>query len=430
MNAMTTLTATGPAAAVEASPSAGPVRFLGASPPYWRLLVRGAVLLLLTLGLYRFWLATDVRRFLWNHTEIAGQGLEYTGTALELLLGFLVAVAILVPLYVGFFFLALELGVLGKLAGVVAFAVLALLGQFAIYRARRYRLTRTVYRGIRFHQTGSAWRYAVCAVFWWGMTLLTAGLAYPWAQAGLERLKMANTHYGTLPGRFEGSAIGLFLRGFPMWLIVIGPFLYAVVTIGLSIDWAALSDAAAAEGDDFLGRVEGSNPHLAAAFVAAAMAAGWAVLAAALLYPVFQALTLRWWSGGIRFGEIALRSRLRTAQVYGVYLRFVSYAIAFLAVAGVIGAVELAAIGMLGGVGQMSTGLEIAVTVTLVATYVIVALAFSTIYQATVKFSLWRLGMESLDLSDVGALERVRAAGRAGSPLGEGLADALNVGGY
>ena len=69
--------------------------------PFWRLLIRGAVLLLVTLGIYRFWLATDVRRFLWANTEIAGERLEYTGTARELLIGFLIAIAMLVPLNVG-----------------------------------------------------------------------------------------------------------------------------------------------------------------------------------------------------------------------------------------------------------------------------------------------------------------------------------------
>ena len=81
----------------------GGVRFLGQRWSYWRLLIRGAALLIITLGIYRFWLATDVRRFLWSNTEIAGEALEYTGTALELLLGFLVAIALLIPIYAGFF---------------------------------------------------------------------------------------------------------------------------------------------------------------------------------------------------------------------------------------------------------------------------------------------------------------------------------------
>ena len=126
-------------------------RFVGNERAFWRLMIRGAFLLLITLGIYRFWLATDVRRFLWSNTEIAGEGLEYIGTARELLLGFLIAIALLVPLNVVFFLSAFGRGWLSQVSGFLALIVLALLGQFAVYRARRYRLTRTVYRGIRFH---------------------------------------------------------------------------------------------------------------------------------------------------------------------------------------------------------------------------------------------------------------------------------------
>ena len=65
-------------------PPAGAVRFIGPEREFWRIVLRGAVLLMVTLGLYRFWLATDIRRFLWANTEIDGQSLEYSGTALEL----------------------------------------------------------------------------------------------------------------------------------------------------------------------------------------------------------------------------------------------------------------------------------------------------------------------------------------------------------
>ena len=62
--------------------------------------------------------------------------------------------------------------------------------------------------------------------------------------------------------------------------------------------------------------------------------------------------------------------------------------------------------------------------------YVIVALGYSTIYRATVLLSLWQLGMESLQLSGLSALENVKATGQPSSAIGEGLADALNVGSY
>src|SRR6185295_185113 len=196
---------TAPAAPPDDPPPPPPGRFVGPERAFWRLLTRGAALLLITLGIYRFWLTTDIRRFLWSNTEVAGDYLEYIGTARELLLGFLIAIALLVPINIVLFLTTLSSGLLGQIAGALTLVLLGLLGQFAVYRARRYRLTRTLYRGIRFHQTGAAWRYAICAIFWWATIGLTLGLAYPWAQASLERFKLRNTHYGDLQGQFVGS---------------------------------------------------------------------------------------------------------------------------------------------------------------------------------------------------------------------------------
>src|SRR5437588_2215674 len=264
-------------AQIAPAPPENDARFTGNEGAFWRLLIRGAVLLLLTLGIYRFWLATDVRRFLWSNTEIAADGLEYIGAARELLLGFLIAIALLVPINVAFFLAAFSRGVIGQVSGLLALAALALLGQFAVYRARRYRLTRTVYRGIRFHQTGSAWRYSVCAIFWWGMIALTFGFAYPWAQASLERFKLRNTYYGDLQGHFVGSGTRLFFRGVLFWFVVIGPFLFGLMLAIGAVDWTALGEAVRRGGDDVMGRIEAAG--VAPALVVAVLSVGWSVVA-------------------------------------------------------------------------------------------------------------------------------------------------------
>jgi len=409
--------------------TSGDARFLGQRRFYWRLLIRGAALLMITLGIYRFWLVTDVRRFLWSNTEIAGEALEYTGTALELVLGFLVAIALLIPIYAGFFLAALDMGLFGKLSGIIAFAALGVLGQYAIYRARRYRLTRTVYRGLRFHQEGSAWAFAFRAMLWWIITVLSFGLAYPFQLASLERYKMRNTFYGDLGGRFEGSGIALLLRGFPMWVLLLAPLVLAVRGF-FGVDWTALADAVAQGGDDVMSKIEGGNPGLGAAIVFAMLMAGATIALAALLYPAFQAMILRWWASGLRFGGIEVRSVLRTRQVYGAYARFVGYAMVFSIAMGAIGAFVLGVMGTAVSIGRVDTADQIATILALLIGYVVTALGFSTIYRATVLLSLWQLGMESLQLSGLSALETVKARGRPSSALGEGLADALNVGGY
>ncbi len=408
----------------------GGVRFLGQRRSYWRLLIRGAALLMLTLGIYRFWLATDVRRFLWSNTKIGGEALEYTGTALELLLGFLIAIAILIPVYAGIFLAALDLGTIGKLSGVAGFAALAILGQYAIYRARRYRLTRTIYRGLRFHQRGSAWAYAFRAVAWWAFTALTFGLAYPFQMASLERYKMRNTYYGDLAGRFEASGLRLLLRGFAMWLLVVGPIAFGAIVFTGTVDWVALTETLAQGGEDVMSKIEGSNPNLGSAIVFGMLMCGISVTMAALLYPAFQAVVLRWWSSGLRFGTVEVQSHLRMRNVYGAYARFVGYAILFTMAMGIVAAILVGAIGAASGVGKTGTAGEIAATLAALIGYVIAALGYSTIYRATVLFSLWQLGMESLQLSGLSALEKVKATGQPSSAIGEGLADALNVGSY
>src|ERR1700720_3326724 len=290
---MTTAEAISPVAA------AGTVRFLGDESAYWRLRIKGAALVVVTLGIYRFWLATDVRRFLWSNTEVAGDTLEYNGLATELLIGFLFAIAILVPLYMVFALIALELDMVAVTPALIGFALLLLLGEYALYRARRYRLTRTVFRGLRFDQHGSPWRYALYALVCWGIVIVTLGLAYPWTSAFIERFKMRNTSYGDLHGRFEGRGLTLFLRGLPMWLLIVGPILAALVaTVGL-IDWDALSTAIA-QGDDNAGnRLIEHSPQLKLAIEIVSVAAGISVLAILLLYPVFQAVKLRWWISGL-----------------------------------------------------------------------------------------------------------------------------------
>jgi uncharacterized membrane protein YjgN (DUF898 family) len=402
--------------------------FHGRDRAFFGLLLRGALFLLLTLGIYRFWLATDVRRFLWGNTEIAGDSLEYTGTPWELLIGFLMAIVLLLPIN-GVLFLATFVPWLLPFSGMLAFVLLAWLGQFAVYRARRYRLTRTVFRGVRMHQTGSAWRYAIRSMVWWAVILATAGLAYPWAQANLERYKMRHTHYGNLTGRFTGSGTRLFFRGFLFWLMVVGPFTAGVLVAVATIDWMALATIAIGSTSmPSWDMIEAASPGLPAAVVFALSGISWAGLAAALLYPAFRAMVLRWWASGLHVGDVSTKSHLKTGQIYRVYLRFLGYSLLFAILAAVIVGAAAGVLALLAdSLGKSTTG-ELVASAIFVGAYVIIALGYSTVYQATVTIRLWRLSFETTEMFRLDALNSVEARGSPSSAFGEGLADALDVG--
>jgi len=433
------MTAVDASAAVPSLPPAPPAplaavptaRFIGDRGEYWRLLIRGNALLAITLGIYRFWFATDVRRYLWSNTEIAGETLEYTGTPMELLVGFLIALAVLVPLYVALALAAFTLGPVGGFISSLSFPLLLFLGQFAVYRARRYRLTRTIYRGVRCHQGGSAVRYSICAVFWGILVVISLGLAYPFAQSRLERFKMRHTWYGDLNGRFEGSGLGLLMRGLPMWLVTIGPLIFAVAYAVTAVEWDQFVAAAkgASSAQEFINQLETSFPAVYSAIVIAIVAMAVSIVMATVLYPVFQAMVLRWWLSGLRFGALTVRSRLRTGQIYGAYLRLLWYGFLFsLAMSIAAGVIFGSVSGMLTAVKVRQVA-DVVRALTGLGLYVTTMLGFSVIYQATVRLAFWRGGVETAEIEGLDVLDRVKAEGTPSSAVGEGLADALNVGG-
>jgi len=174
--------------------------FSGDRGQFRGLVERGTGLELITFGFYRFWLATDIRRHLWSHTSLDGDAPEYTGRGRELLIGFLFALAILLPIYLAYFLIGIEAERAKAFASFPLFLFFYLFGQFAIYRARRYRLTRTVWRGVRFWMDGSGWAYAIRAAGWALLTGLTLGAVLPWREAALERYKMRHCYYGDLQG--------------------------------------------------------------------------------------------------------------------------------------------------------------------------------------------------------------------------------------
>ena len=203
----------------------------------------------------------------------------------------------------------------------------ALFGKYAGYRARRYRLTRTVLRGLRFHQTGSAALYAIYAMLWLVANILTLGLSYPWAVASLERYKMRHTFYGAAAGSFTGSGWRLFVRGIPIWLAVAGPICAGFAVAVTVLDWPAIMQAVAlAKAPAILGAL----PKTANFDLGVETAVGGIVLSMVLLlvlYPAFQAIVMRWWLGGLRLGDASTASDLLIRRYYGAYLRYAAYVI-------------------------------------------------------------------------------------------------------
>ena len=176
------------------------IDYAGRGGPLFRLALRTGLFTVLTLGFYRFWMKTRMRRYYWSAIRPGGQPLEFVGTPTEMLTGFLTAVVFL-AFYIGIVNLALMFFSFSLFSGqtpayVVSFIGLLPIIFFAQYRARRYILARTRWRGIRFGLEpgvkGFVWR----SILWWTVTLLTFGIAYPAQVWSLEKYRTDRTWYG------------------------------------------------------------------------------------------------------------------------------------------------------------------------------------------------------------------------------------------
>ena len=188
---------------------------------------------LITLGIYRFWAKTRLRRYLWSHVTMDGDRFEYTGRGIELFIGFLIAGVFLGLLFgavfAGGILLDHEPGAVNPLE-IVYLVVIIFLIPFALYRARRYRLSRTQWRGIRAGQTGSAVKYAFMTLGLQILLVFTLSLTYPLYRTVLQRYRTTNTWFGDQRLEFSGRAGPMFGK----WLLTL---LLYVPTLGLSYFW-------------------------------------------------------------------------------------------------------------------------------------------------------------------------------------------------
>lgn len=176
--------------------------------------VVNACLTLLTLGGYHFWAKAKIRRYLFSQTSFAGDRFAYHGTGKELYQGFLKALLVFgIPYFLlsaAHTFLDLP-GWIDVPAQGLAGLVLFLYVPVAIVNARRYRCTRTSWRGIRFSFRGRTADFLKLYCRGWFFTILTLGTYYPYFHTQRQAFLHSHTFFGNHRFRFTGHGSGLMI---------------------------------------------------------------------------------------------------------------------------------------------------------------------------------------------------------------------------
>jgi len=389
-----------------------------------------SLLTLATLGIYRFWGKTRLRRYLWSRIDVFGDRLEYSGTGLELFLGFLVAMVLLLPIFGIPVFIQVayagNLDVQGVTEALFTLLIVFLI-QVAIFRARRYRLTRTRWRGIRGGQSGSAFIYALRAMGLFILTGLSLGLFWPWASVALQRYKIGNTWLGDRQLTFHGRGLGLL----KYWLVVL---VLAVAGVVLFSIFMAVSISAGNTGGDPQDWV-GSSIMAVAAYVC--------LFGAAIAWVWYKVREFRYFAESTRLGTTRFSSSLSTGRVALIYFVFalvtglvigamVAAASAGLA-AAVIEAIQSAQ-GQTTDEVYAGIGARLAedplVLLGIMAALVVVSVTFSVLRAAFLTHPMLKAVIRSLSVWGGQEIAELAQSRQAMPGRGEGLADALDVGGF
>ncbi len=410
---------------MSAMPQVSPVQFAG-RPGFIRLLLKNALLSIVTFGFYRFWARTAVRRALWNNVVIGGEPLEYTGRGIELFIGFLIAMAIIAPLaaiYGVIQYLMLISPIWALAAQLIYFAVIGVLIQVAIFRARRYRLSRTQWRGIRCWQDGSSWRYVGISLVYGLLTLVTLGIAAPWMNTALQRYKIEHTIFGNRRFTFTGSGRGLIGR----WLVVFALgalplFIFLALNADIWIDMTAAIGGGEIDEEEF--------KELAAEI------RGWWILplvyvlggVAWLWYSVAQ---FRYFVAHTEFGAVRLSSAAKLRRFVLIFLGYIASMIGLMIAVAIVASLIFAAsfFAVIGSGADMKTALANPLFwVEGVFIFASFMLANYVIAQYFMTYRIARYIVSTMTVTNLASVESVVQSTQARPRYGEGLADAFDIG--
>jgi uncharacterized membrane protein YjgN (DUF898 family) len=174
-----------------------------------RIALPNLLLTIVTLGIYRFWATARERRYLWSRTRFVDEHLEWAGTGKELFLGFILVILLFGIPYFGLTFFAQALIARGYEALGTALFGVALLSIFylsgvARFRALRYRLSRTRWRGIRGGSDTGGFLYGLSYMWKTAVGWIPAGLLLPWSMTSLWNERWSKMSFG--PHAFEADA--------------------------------------------------------------------------------------------------------------------------------------------------------------------------------------------------------------------------------
>jgi uncharacterized membrane protein YjgN (DUF898 family) len=382
---------------------------------FMRIAAPNLLLTIVTLGFYRFWATTRERNYLWGQTEFIDERLEWTGTGMELFIGF-----VMVFFLIGVPFAVLQLVAQGFifrgepiLAGVMTFVLIMLLFYLtgvAYYRALRYRLSRTYWRGIRGGSDDPGFTYGLSYIWKYVVSAIPLYLLYPWANISLWNERWSKMSFG--PYRFQSNADWTKLMKRYL-LFYLAPFLLFVMFI--YIGYKEAQGGGLGDGD-------------------ALALGGIGVLLIFSLYILLPVAALLYYSkffrvavAGLKLGELEFEFKARSPD-------WILFFLANWAIWGIAFAAAFVPISMVMGAGALTPetfdqGFQLsAAVITTLAISGLIGVVTLGLANALILYRSWKFFVVHMEAYGEVNLDQMSQSETVVSGHGEGLLDAFDVG--
>jgi len=216
------------------------LRYHGTGGALFGLVFVNGLLTMLTLGIYSFWAKNKVREFHYSHTELDGDRFAYHGTGGELLRGYFKAMVVVFALFIAVTIVGVGIGIaLGDnkelastIVSILLYAGIAVLMIAAVNGARRYRLSRSSWRGIRFSFHGKLSEFLPFMVGGILLSILSLGFYTPYFENKRRAFFVTHARFGSEPFMYEADGRELFKE-------YLKALLLTIPTLGIYWVWYA-----------------------------------------------------------------------------------------------------------------------------------------------------------------------------------------------
>jgi uncharacterized membrane protein YjgN (DUF898 family) len=253
------------------SPAPAPVTFTGTGAEYFGIWIVNLLLTIVTIGIYSSWAKVRRLQYFYRHTEVAGSTFDFHGDPVKILIGRLIALAMLI---------VYNLSVRSRSPmTLVVLGAIAILMPWLLRNSFRFRLYNSSWRGVRFHfrgSVGSAYRVFLLNGF---LALITMYLLAPFMHQRLKAYQHNNSWLGQTQCSFHARARDFY----KIYLVLLAGLLLIgalIVMSGIGGMFAAMTRAKAG----------GAPPNPALALKMLGILYGAVIFGAVSIGPIFHAL--------------------------------------------------------------------------------------------------------------------------------------------